>query len=275
MIIPRREHRSVAVVPLSGTCLSGGLTSLAVVDEAVLAGLNEKPKLKPLVIHATLRGTRRYSEQGGSGKEVVCAPGTLAAIAGGRRWRSEITGSEPCHSLYLMMEGPWASRLDLDLSRVQGGICDPAPPSAPVQAVQQVVQLGLGRPDNWDWMALTAIGRICTHLAQLCQRGGGSLAEQVGNLIDATPDAAWSLAQLAKLFGLSPSAFVHRFRSEACDGPASWIRRRRMNAARRMLELGQRPGEVARAMGFRTLGQFSRTYKATLGSRPSDCRAQG
>ena len=41
------------------------------------------------------------------------------------------------------------------------------------------------------------------------------------------------------------------------------------DAARALLELGQRPSAVAAAMEFATLAQFSRCFRATLGVNPS------
>lgn len=76
-------------------------------------------------------------------------------------------------------------------------------------------------------------------------------------------------ARLGALFHCSAREFDRRFRGETGEGTASWIRRRRMEHARRWLALGRSPSTIAEELGYAGLSQFSRAFKATVGVYPS------
>ena len=250
-----------------GTCLAAGLGSLILCDEAVLPGvrLPEEPRQAMLLL--TLRGQQVYS---GGGRTVRCLPGSLLAMAGGSRWAAEVDGDRAHHALLVSGTGAWFSRLELDLAASRGTLLDPAPPAAVVTAMQSMVAQGVARPAGWDWAVLAAFGVVASHVGSLSQRGGGSMVDRVGRLVDDAPAEAWRLADAAKALGLGEASLIHRFRGETGEGPASWIRRRRMDHARRLLLAGQRPKDVAAALGFADLARFSRCYRTTMGTYPSE-----
>ncbi len=269
MRVPRREHRSVAFPPVAGTCLAGGLTQLIVCDESVLPGVRMPEEQRQPMFMLTIAGQETLAL---TGRIVVCRTGGLVAMAAGR-WSCTIDGPRPHHSLLLSGQGPWFSRLDLDLASAGGALSDPEPPAAVAAAMHAVVAQAVERPAGWDWAVLAGFGAIAAHVASLALRGGGTMVERLGRLVDGAPAESWRLAQAARALGLGVPSLIHGFRSETGEGPASWIRRRRMVHARRLLLSGRRPTDVAVTLGFPDLARFSRTYRTTMGSWPSAVKA--
>lgn len=266
MRVPRREHRSVAFPPVGGTCLAGGLDRLILCDEAVLPGIRLPAESRLPMFLLTLRGQQVYQR---AEQAIRCPPGSLLAMCGGR-WSAAIDGDRAHHALLVSGSGAWFSRLEIDLAASGGALLDPAPPAAVVAAMQTMVEQGVARPAGWDWAVLAAFGVVAGHVGQLNQRGGGSMVERLGRLVDGAPAEAWRLADAAKALGMGEASLIHRFRAETAEGPASWIRRRRMDHARRLLLAGQRPKDVAAALGFPDLARFSRCYRTTMGTWPSE-----
>lgn len=275
MRTPRREHRKVAMVPLADTCLSPGITWMAVVDEALLPGVRFPSERRMTTISAPTGGLMRYVREAKGrtpAEEFRWVPGALVAHAGGKEWAVVIDGPHAFASQYVLMTGPLATRLDADLAALDGVMDDRTPPPLMRAALQRAVRMGLERPSGWDWQVLAALAQVATHVHEVCHRGGGSLLERVGRLIDTAPEEPWRLARVAAAFAMGHAEFVHAFGSEAGEGPASWIRRRRMDHARQRLVLGERPTTVATALGFPSLAAFSRTFFATVGCRPTEYR---
>lgn len=266
--VPRREHRDVAFVPLADSVLATGLDELIVCDESVLPGVRlPSCRNDRLLVQFTATGTRRMVFPG---REIQCLPGGLLAVSPGCSWSSEVAGGLACHELSVILAGPWAVHLAADLAGQGGILLDRQPPTAVIAAHERLVRLGLQRPAGWDWGVLGAFGELAAHLAGLARSGAARpITERVGELVDRQPAEPWRLDRLAATLGMSLSVFTHAFRGETGEGPASWIRRRRMDHARRLLAMGSSPSEVARRLGFPSLAQFSRCFSTTIGMPPS------
>lgn len=101
---------------------------------------------------------------------------------------------------------------------------------------------------------------------------------------DATTAAtrAWALAnlgedltveRLAKHAHMSPRTFNRRFREETGQAPGAWIRNRRVDHARELLESGDLTvDEVARLAGLGTGGNLRHQLRRGLGMSPSSYR---
>ncbi|HEX2552767.1 MAG TPA: AraC family transcriptional regulator [Microvirga sp.] len=81
------------------------------------------------------------------------------------------------------------------------------------------------------------------------------------------------LAQLAGLAGLSRSHFIRSFQRETGLTPHAYLTDRRFRAAKRLLERGEAPGEVATACGFFDQSHLNRIFKARMGVTPGVYRA--
>jgi transcriptional regulator GlxA family with amidase domain len=80
---------------------------------------------------------------------------------------------------------------------------------------------------------------------------------------------------LAALTHLSPSRFGRVFRDVFGETPHRYLQRRRVERAMALLRQTDRPvTQVAWDVGFGSLGTFSRTFSAIVGSSPSEFRAE-
>jgi AraC-like DNA-binding protein len=80
---------------------------------------------------------------------------------------------------------------------------------------------------------------------------------------------------LAALTHLSPSRFGKVFLDVFGETPHRYLQRRRVERAMALLRQTDRPvTEVAWDVGFASLGTFSRTFSAIVGSSPSEFRRQ-
>ena len=83
-----------------------------------------------------------------------------------------------------------------------------------------------------------------------------------------------TLEELARNSGRSLSTFNREFRERFQDTPHRWIKRRRLEKARDLMQrLGRKPSEVYLEVGFEDLAHFSRSFKAQFGFPPSELGA--
>lgn len=80
--------------------------------------------------------------------------------------------------------------------------------------------------------------------------------------------------KLARLAGMSPSHFAHRFSAVARTSPMRYLRGVRLDAARvRLLGRGARVSQVAVDVGFESAAHFTREFKRRFGQSPSKALA--
>ena len=83
------------------------------------------------------------------------------------------------------------------------------------------------------------------------------------------------LEELTAISAMSRSHLCHRFRECFGSTISEYVIRKRMAAAQRMLyEVTLRPGEIAEAVGYPDIYQFSKQFKKTFGVSPSSYRKQ-
>lgn len=79
-----------------------------------------------------------------------------------------------------------------------------------------------------------------------------------------------SLPELAYLSGRSLSSFKRDFKAIYNMTPASWIREKRLEKAKEMLEATQLPvSEICYSLGFENISHFSRIFKEYHGQAPT------
>jgi AraC-like DNA-binding protein len=82
-------------------------------------------------------------------------------------------------------------------------------------------------------------------------------------------DAPLSVARLADLAGMSPSAFHQHFKALTSMSPLQYQKHLRLlEARRRMLSEGERAGTAAFSVGYESVSQFSREYARMFGAPP-------
>ncbi len=79
----------------------------------------------------------------------------------------------------------------------------------------------------------------------------------------------WSVAELARLCGLSRSGFATRFKDVLGVGPIEYLMHWGMAVAKDELRRGTRSiGEIALAVGFKSPSAFSTSFTRAVGCSP-------
>lgn len=94
--------------------------------------------------------------------------------------------------------------------------------------------------------------------------------------LEANPGRPWTVAQLARRVGLSPSHLASCFRQEFGLGPHGYLTRVRIERAKQLLRESDQPvTELAHDLGFHSSQHFARTFRALVGRTASAYRAGG
>ena len=89
------------------------------------------------------------------------------------------------------------------------------------------------------------------------------------------PDRPWRVAALARLCRLSQPHFHRKFKQATGSTPIDWLRRERINhARRRLLESGDSVKQISEQVGYNDPFFFSRDFKRYTGVAPKDYRNQ-
>ena len=85
------------------------------------------------------------------------------------------------------------------------------------------------------------------------------------NLFSKTP-----LTAIARQAFASPSTLLRQFRRDTGQSPYAYIKARRLEEARRLIEGGTHPvGDVGALVGYENFGSFSTAFKMHFGKPPS------
>ena len=102
-----------------------------------------------------------------------------------------------------------------------------------------------------------------------------SYVTQALNYIDANyADAELSVRDIAAHVGVSGDYLSRQFKQVLGIAAQEYLKRYRFARAMALLQADQPVGEVARAVGFRSLCHFSREFKKEMGVTPSQYRSQ-
>jgi AraC-like DNA-binding protein len=154
--------------------------------------------------------------------------------------------------------------------------------AAAVSTFERVFMLLTERPLAIDAALHAAVTSLISLLFEARQLG------DVTGLSSANPDLAlhrvlasmrvnhrhhWSVSALAQISGLSVPHFFRRFRKATGSSPMDWLRRERMNhAKRRLTESRDRIREIAEQVGYGDPLYFSRDFKKLVGMSPKHYR---
>jgi AraC-like DNA-binding protein len=95
------------------------------------------------------------------------------------------------------------------------------------------------------------------------------------NLIDRDFAKPLAIADLAAAAFSSPAHFVRRFKVAFAETPHRYLQKRRIERAKEMQRNTRKSvTEICFAVGFSSLGTFSRTFKHLSGASPSSYRAR-
>ncbi|MEY2246973.1 AraC family ligand binding domain-containing protein [Streptomyces sp. BF23-18] len=103
--------------------------------------------------------------------------------------------------------------------------------------------------------------------------GAARIADAVRDRLAGELQDPPSLASLATDLGLSRYQLLRAFRTTTGIPPYAWLAQHRVNRARRLLESGLRPAEVAGLVGFADQAHLTRWFRRVLGVTPAAYRA--
>lgn len=102
---------------------------------------------------------------------------------------------------------------------------------------------------------------------------GRAALQELQRWVAANPALDHSVASLAGRMELSPRHFARLFGSEVGITPATWVEEVRVNAARRLLEVGhEAPKQVAGRCGFADADTLRRAFARHMGVTPAEYR---
>ncbi|MGC0420590.1 GlxA family transcriptional regulator [Embleya sp. AB8] len=245
-----------------------GLDTLVVVGGP---GVNDARRDPALVawIAAAASGARRVASVC-SGALLLAATGFLAGRRVTTHWARErqLADEHPeltvdCDPIFIRDGSVWTSAgvsagMDLALALVE----DDHGPEVALAAAREMV-LYLRRPGDQSqfsvplWSAQPTTGPIRKAVRAIQDKPGGR----------------HNVAELAACAGLSPRHLQRRFTAEVGVGPAAYVERVRVEAARRALTEADEPVAVlARRLGFGTAETMRRTFHRRVGIAPGEYR---
>ena len=150
---------------------------------------------------------------------------------------------------------------------------------------QRILELMTQRPLAIDALLNAQVADI---LSQLFEARQAEIAESLRRLpmvspelktaltkMALYPDRPWRVTDLAQLSGLSQPHFYRRFKLATGSSPIDWLRRERINhARRRLLESSDPIKQIAEQVGYNDPFFFSRDFKRYTGVSPSAYRRQ-
>ena len=91
--------------------------------------------------------------------------------------------------------------------------------------------------------------------------------------IHQNPESQWDVQHLAKIAGLSRSAFASRFSQQVGVGPMQYLTNWRMQqAAELLVNTGYSMAQIAERVGYTSEWSFAKAYKRTFGIGPGAYR---
>jgi AraC family L-rhamnose operon transcriptional activator RhaR len=122
-------------------------------------------------------------------------------------------------------------------------------------------------------LAAAVLGEIAG--GEFEQRGAelGPVVRRAMRTLQLELDRPWSMPDLARISGVSPS-YLHRlFRAEAEESPLAWLTRMRAEKAAALLtRTNMSIGEIGRVVGWLDAGYAGRRFRAAYGMSPSEYR---
>jgi AraC-like DNA-binding protein len=214
-----------------------------------------------------------------NGREILHRPGTLLAVASGFSLKERSDARSSWSARWCLIEGPWATEMSAALAAQPGGVLVVARAPRPWRQALTDLHERLGFPGRGnEWQAMACLGGLLAAIAReagRADRPDAPLAERLRCLLDEAPERDWTIAEVAAELRLSRNAFAHRFSAETGEPPARFLRRRRCEHARLLLERGLSVREAADKLGFADQFQFSRCYRTVMGQPPSAAKAAG
>ena len=214
------------------------------------------------------------------GRETPVRAGELLWIDCSKPHEYRADERDPWEVFWLRMEGPGLDRICKMLSAGPMPLGLPAKPAA--DCFRRIfAAMAQSSPE-----ALAAIHAEAAQLIALCFRArthgpdDSPLPQNLPALLRKpleqmrrSFERPWRVAELAAMAGMSPSHFIRTFRTALGTSPIDWLRRERINQAkRRLVETDDSMKEIARLVGYSDQFFFSKDFKQMTSLTPTDYR---
>ena len=91
--------------------------------------------------------------------------------------------------------------------------------------------------------------------------------------MDGAPDEQWPVSKLARVSGISEAHFARSFKEAFGIPPHRYLLTRRVERAKALLrDIDRTITEIAFAVGWNSLGTFTRTFRDVMGQTPGQSR---
>ncbi|MFT4097950.1 MAG: AraC family transcriptional regulator [Rhodoblastus sp.] len=112
-----------------------------------------------------------------------------------------------------------------------------------------------------------------SHLPNTAHTLDATLRNRIADFVQADPGATITLAAMAELAGMSPSAFIRSFKRSTGMTPHKFITEQRILLGRRLLAASNLPiVEIALSLGFSSQSHFGVAFRAITGESPANYR---
>jgi AraC-like DNA-binding protein len=125
-------------------------------------------------------------------------------------------------------------------------------------------------------LLLRALGRSLVRFARVSSSNEQRLTQGIAlvkSLFDAEPSEDYALQTLARMAGVSTHHLIRAFRQAYGLTPHAYLINQRIERAKAKLRKGEKPIDVASALGFSDQAHLTRAFKARLGTTPAAYRA--
>jgi AraC family transcriptional regulator, arabinose operon regulatory protein len=232
---------------------------------------------------------------------LLCLSGSGFVLSNNRRFKVEsselawISGyhphahwanpADPWELLWIRIDGRAIEETCNILSILRFPVFSKIPVDSLRREFRRILRLMIRRPLVLDATLNAAVSEILAMLFENRQaeplESFGGLPEIAADVREALtkmalyPDRPWRVAELAQSCGLSEPHFYRKFKQATGSTPIDWLRRERINhARRRLLESNDPIKQVAEQVGYNDAFFFSRDFKRYTGVAPKNYRSQ-
>ena len=205
-----------------------------------------------------------------------------AGVAAGLEWKDPMRGVavhvDPDRLMaFAATSAPVAPDEDL-AARLAAGpavMRDPELAEAAIRLAGALREEGTGRDALGAALSTALLVVLLRHNGRpVAEAGAERLFPAVATLVEKRMHAHLEVSDMARAAAMSRSAFARRFGAATGMTPAAYLRRARVERARDLLAVGERPAEVAARCGFADQAHLTRVFKAATGETPAAWRAR-
>ena len=263
------ENQQRVAPDLTGPALAGELDLAVGVEERRPAGERVTSGRAPWLAIVYARAGASVDPDGAPWYR----PGALHLVLPGTMLPHRVS-PEGLSLFYACLSGPLVDRWLQGERRLAGGaeapVCMPRPDAAAVERLHEVAVAAPRAVPFDEWRFLAALCSLFAAMSRgLAELGVRSIRERVAEAVEANPAAEWRADDLAAALGTSRPALDSAFRRETGEPLMSFVRRKRMAFARRLLAEGLPVERVAERMGASSPFALSRAFKGVFGYPPS------